>query len=145
MKARTVDQAQVAHFDGDAWSQNGPARWLHRYNPVRVPYIRDAACSAFGHDTTKSDSLRGLRILDIGCGAGILCEPLAQLGASVVGVDPAENAIQVAVDHAHQISSDVDYRCGTAEMLVEAGELFDVVLAMEVIEHVADIRAFLQT
>lgn len=145
---RTVDPAQVAHFDGDAgkrWSPDGPARWLYRYNAVRVPYIRDAACSAFNRDPSTSDPLRGLRILDIGCGAGILCEPLAQLGAAVVGADPAENTLQAAATRARQMNLDIAYRSETAETLLEAGERFDVVLAMEVIEHVADHRLFLQT
>src|SRR3712207_5253361 len=126
---RTVDQAQVAHFDGDAggrWSPDGPARWLHRYNAVRVPYIRDAACSAFRCDPAAPDPLRGLRILDIGCGAGILCEPLARLGASVIGADPAEKTIGLAAARARQLNLAVEYRSDTAEMLAQAGERFDV-------------------
>ncbi len=145
---RTVDQAQVAHFDGDGggrWSPDGPARWLHRYNAVRVPYIRDAACVAFRRDPRAPEPLRGVRILDIGCGAGILCEPLAQLGAAVVGADPAESTIQAAAARARQMNFNLEYRSDTAEMLLEVGERFDVVLAMEVIEHVVDHRLFLQT
>jgi 2-polyprenyl-6-hydroxyphenyl methylase/3-demethylubiquinone-9 3-methyltransferase len=144
----TVDGAQIAHFDGEAggrWGADGPARWLHRYNAARVPYIRDAACAAFGRDPHAPDPLRDLRILDIGCGAGILCEPLAQLGATVVGADPAEHTIRAAAVRAEQLGLDVDYRSDTAEVLAAAGERFDVVLAMEVIEHVADHRLFLQT
>lgn len=148
VKSTTVDQAQVAHFDGDPgnrWAPDGPARWLHRYNPVRVAYIRDAACSAFDRDPGKPEPLQGLRVLDIGCGAGILCEPLAQLGASVVGADPAEKVIEVAAARARQMGLEVDYRSDTAETLAGTGERFDLVLAMEVIEHVADHRLFLQT
>lgn len=147
-RRKTIDQAQVAHFDGDEgrrWSSGGPARWLHKYNAVRVPYIRDAVCSTFHRDPSAPKPLRGLRILDIGCGAGILCEPLARLGASVVGVDPAENTIRLAGARARQAGLAVEYRSETAEDLAEAGERFDAVLAMEVIEHVADHRLFLRT
>jgi 2-polyprenyl-6-hydroxyphenyl methylase/3-demethylubiquinone-9 3-methyltransferase len=147
-RGSSLDEAQVAHFDGDAggrWGPEGPARWLYRYNRVRVPYIRDAACSAFGREAAGLEPLRGLRILDIGCGAGILCEPLAQLGASVVGVDPAENTIRMAAQRARQKNLKVDFRSTTAEALAEDGERFDLVLAMEVIEHVVDHGLFLKT
>ena len=144
----TIDEAQVAHFDaaaGDWWEPDGYARWLHRYNPVRVSYIRDQACAAHGRDAGAPEPLRGLRILDIGCGAGVLCEPLARLGATMVGADPAEQTIAVAAARARIHGLAVDYRGETAEALAAAGERFDAVLAMEVIEHVADWRLFLQT
>ncbi|HEV2603570.1 MAG TPA: bifunctional 2-polyprenyl-6-hydroxyphenol methylase/3-demethylubiquinol 3-O-methyltransferase UbiG [Microvirga sp.] len=145
--ASTVDQAQVDHFDaaGDAWAPDGYARWLYRYNPARVGYIRDRACAAFGRDPAREAPLTGLRILDIGCGTGILCEPLAELGASVIGADPAERVIAVGAARAETLGLAIDYRGQTAEALAEAGERFDVVTAMEVIEHVADTRLFLQT
>jgi 2-polyprenyl-6-hydroxyphenyl methylase/3-demethylubiquinone-9 3-methyltransferase len=144
----TIDQAQIAHFDGDdggRWGLDGPARWLHRYNAVRVPYIRDAACAAVERDPGASQPLKGLRILDIGCGAGILCEPLSRLGAAVVGVDLARHTIHAASARALEMGLPVEYRCEAAETLAEAGERFDVVVAMEVIEHVADYPLFLQT
>jgi 2-polyprenyl-6-hydroxyphenyl methylase / 3-demethylubiquinone-9 3-methyltransferase len=139
--ASTVDSAEVARFDSAAaawWDPDGEARWLHRYNPVRLDYIRRAGCRQFG-----ADSLEGLRILDIGCGAGVLCEPLARLGADVVGVEPGASNIAMARRHADEAGLSIDYRCTTAEALADAGERFDIVLAMEVVEHVADARAFL--
>jgi 2-polyprenyl-6-hydroxyphenyl methylase/3-demethylubiquinone-9 3-methyltransferase len=143
----TIEDAEVARFDAAAdiwWDRDGDARWLHRYNPVRVAYIRDIACGAFDRDPARPDCLRGLRVLDIGCGAGVLCEPLAELGARVVGVDPAPSSIRVAAAHARQSGLEIDYRAETAEMLAAAGERFDVVLAMEVVEHVADNGLFLR-
>jgi 2-polyprenyl-6-hydroxyphenyl methylase/3-demethylubiquinone-9 3-methyltransferase len=144
----TIDQAQIDHFDGDEggrWGEDGPARWLHRYNAVRVPYIQNAACAAAGRNPENPQPLAGLRILDIGCGAGILCEPLAQLGASVVGIDLAKNTIHTASARAWEMGLAVEYRCEPAEALADAGECFDVVIAMEVIEHVADYPLFLKT
>jgi 2-polyprenyl-6-hydroxyphenyl methylase/3-demethylubiquinone-9 3-methyltransferase len=143
----TVDAAEIAHFEAEAeswWDPNGIARWIHRYNPVRIGYIRDAACEHFGRDASRSDCLRDLHILDIGCGAGLLSEPLARLGATVVGADPARANIEVARRHAREAGVAVDYRAVTAEMLEQAGERFDVVLAMDVVEHVADHELFLR-
>jgi 2-polyprenyl-6-hydroxyphenyl methylase / 3-demethylubiquinone-9 3-methyltransferase len=137
----SIDTAEVARFDAAAeawWDPEGEARWLHRYNPVRLDYIRRAGCRHFG-----VDSLKGLRILDIGCGAGVLCEPLARLGADVVGVEPGESNIVMARRHACEAGLSIDYRCATAEALADAGERFDIVLAMEVVEHVSDAPAFL--
>jgi len=142
---RTIENAEVAQFDSLAeWNSHGAARWLYKYNPVRVAYTRDAACLRFARDRTRRDCLDGLRLLDIGCGGGVFCEPLAQLGASVVGIDPAHKAIETAASHARDTGVGVDYRCTTAERLVAAGESFDVVLAMEVAEHVADSDLFIQ-
>ena len=143
--ATTIDGAQVARFDaaaGQWWDPAGDARWLHRYNPVRLDYIRRAGDRQF-QGRAGIDGLSGLRILDIGCGAGVLCEPLARLGAEVVGIDPASSNIMMARGHAHETGLSIDYRCTTAEALAEAGEQFDVVLAMEVVEHVADAGVFL--
>jgi 2-polyprenyl-6-hydroxyphenyl methylase/3-demethylubiquinone-9 3-methyltransferase len=144
--ANTVDQDEVARFSrlaGQWWDPRGPMAALHKFNPARLAYIRDRTAEHFGRDPTRLDSLAGLRILDIGCGGGILCEPLARLGASVVGVDPSASNIVVARRHAAQSGLSVDYREATAETLADAGETFDIVLAMEVVEHVADVGLFI--
>ena len=145
MTASTIDEAEVARFSGLAgewWDPRGKMAVLHKFNPVRLAYIRDAACKRFARDPKRLDSLKGLRILDIGCGGGILCEPLARLGASMVGADPAERNIAAAKVHAEQSGLAIDYRVTTAEALADAGERFDIVLAMEVVEHVADVKLF---
>ena len=142
----SIDTVEVERFDVplDAWwSTAGEAGWLHKYNPVRVGYIRDAACRRWQRDASRVDCLKGLRILDIGCGGGLLCEPLAALGGTIVGADPARGAIEAASMHARHSGLVIDYRGTTAEALAAAGERFDIVLAMEVIEHVADHDVFL--
>ena len=138
--------AEVAKFDADAatwWDPRGNSRWLHKYNPLRVAYLRDAASRRWTRPE-GADCLHGIRILDIGCGAGVLCEEIAKLGGTVMGLDPGGNLIQVARDHALQSGVSVDYRCGTVESLVASGERFDVAMAMEVVEHVADSGLFLE-
>ena len=143
----TVDDAEVARFSALAsqwWDERGEMRMLHRLNPVRLGYIRDRAAVRFARDPKHLDSLAGLRILDIGCGGGILSEPLARLGAAVVGADPSEANIAAAQRHAAEAGVAVDYRCTTAEALADAGERFDIVLAMEVVEHVADRGLFVR-
>jgi 2-polyprenyl-6-hydroxyphenyl methylase/3-demethylubiquinone-9 3-methyltransferase len=143
--APTIDDDEVAQFSrvsGQWWNERGPMAALHKFNPLRLGYIRDRAAEHFGRDAKKLGSLAGLRILDIGCGGGILSEPLARLGAAVVGADPSAENIAVAQRHAAQSGLTIDYRCTTAETLAEAGETFDVVLAMEVVEHVADVGLF---
>ena len=142
----TVDDAEVARFSALAdtwWDPRGKMAVLHKFNPVRLTYIRDAACKRFGRDSKKLDCLKDMRILDIGCGGGLLCEPLTRLGASVVGADPAETNIAVARLHAERSELTIDYRATTAEALADAGEKFDIVLAMEVVEHVADVQLFI--
>jgi 2-polyprenyl-6-hydroxyphenyl methylase / 3-demethylubiquinone-9 3-methyltransferase len=147
-KARgTVDRQEVEKFArlaAEWWDPDGPMKPLHRLNPVRLAYVRDRIAARFGRDPAAPTPLAGLRLLDIGCGAGLLTEPLARLGPNVVGADPAEANIAVARLHAGQAGLAIDYRAATAEALAEAGESFDVVLAMEVVEHVADLAAFLR-
>ena len=145
--AGTIDAGEVAHFtrlSGPWWDPRGPGATLHRFNPVRLGYIRDRTAAHFSRDPARLDSLAGLRILDIGCGGGVLSEPLARLGATMVGADPVEENIAAAAHHAAQAGLAIDYRGTTAEALAEAGERFDVVLAMEVVEHVADVDLFIE-
>jgi 2-polyprenyl-6-hydroxyphenyl methylase/3-demethylubiquinone-9 3-methyltransferase len=150
----TVDEADVARFEAlgdDWWAERGSMAPLHRLNPVRIAYIRDHICQHFGDSTGRPrdprapSPLAGLSLLDIGCGGGILAEPLAKIGASVTGVDPAPGNIAIAQRHAKQSGVTVDYRATTAEALLAAGARFDVVTAMEVVEHVTDMRAFVAT
>jgi len=141
----TIDRDEVARFSRLArqwWDPRGPMAALHKFNPVRLAYIRDHAAGHFGRDPKRLDSLSGLRVLDIGCGGGILSEPLARLGASVVGIDPSESNIAIARQHAAQSALTIDYRNAAVEAMAEAGENFDIVLAMEVVEHVTDVGLF---
>jgi 2-polyprenyl-6-hydroxyphenyl methylase/3-demethylubiquinone-9 3-methyltransferase len=145
MAQSSVDPREVERYARMAatwWDPRGPMAPLHKLNPVRLAYIRDRAAERFGRDPKLLGCLKGLRMLDIGCGAGILSEPLARLGADLVGVDPAAENIEAARVHAADGGVTVDYRAATAEALAEAGERFDVVLAMEVVEHVVDVPAF---
>jgi len=143
----TVDVAEVDRFSrlaGEWWDPRGKMAVLHKFNPVRLAYIRDAACRQFGRDARQPPCLDGIRILDIGCGGGILCEPLARLGATVVGADPSHTNIEAAKLHGESGGLSIDYRVTAAEALADAGERFDVVLAMEVVEHVADVGLFMR-
>jgi 2-polyprenyl-6-hydroxyphenyl methylase/3-demethylubiquinone-9 3-methyltransferase len=144
-RSSSVDDSEVERFSRQAatwWDPRGPMASLHKFNPVRLAYIRDKAAERFDRDAKKLDCLKGIRMLDIGCGGGILSEPLARLGAEMVGADPSKQNIAVALAHAKDNRVAVDYRATTAEELAEAGERFDVVLAMEVVEHVVDVDAF---
>ncbi|MEM1040625.1 MAG: bifunctional 2-polyprenyl-6-hydroxyphenol methylase/3-demethylubiquinol 3-O-methyltransferase UbiG [Pseudomonadota bacterium] len=142
----TIDQSEVDRFSALAkewWNPTGKFKPLHKFNPVRLTYIREQVCTHFNRDPKAPDALAGLRILDIGCGGGLLSEPVARMGADVVGADASEMNIEIAKLHAQQSGVAVDYRATTAEALAEAGEQFDVVLNMEVVEHVADVDLFL--
>ncbi|SDX88064.1 bifunctional 2-polyprenyl-6-hydroxyphenol methylase/3-demethylubiquinol 3-O-methyltransferase UbiG [Citreimonas salinaria] len=142
----TVEPSEIAKFEAMAaewWDPEGKFKPLHMLNPCRLDYITDQIAGEFDRDLSAQAPLEGLRILDIGCGGGLLCEPMARLGATVVGVDAAARNIPVAQTHAEQSGLEIDYRHTTAEALAEAGEQFDVVLNMEVVEHVADPQDYL--
>ena len=147
-KPTTIDDREIAHFSSLAqewWNPTGKFKPLHKFNPVRLTYIREEICKRFGRDPKAHDALAGLRLLDIGCGGGLLCEPMARMGATVVGADASETNIEVAKIHAEQSGLAIDYRATTAEALAEAGETFDVVLNMEVVEHVSDPAFFMRS
>jgi len=142
----TVDPAEVAKFEAMAaewWDLEGKFKPLHMLNPCRLDYITQQISMEFDRDLSADLPFKGLRILDIGCGGGLLCEPMARLGATVVGADAAAGNIPVAKLHAEQSGLEIDYRHITAEALADAGEQFDVVLNMEVVEHVASPPAYL--
>jgi 2-polyprenyl-6-hydroxyphenyl methylase/3-demethylubiquinone-9 3-methyltransferase len=146
MAVDTVDPAEVAKFEAMAaewWDLEGKFKPLHMLNPCRLDYICAQVAAEFGRDLAGELPFKGLRVLDIGCGGGLLSEPMARLGADVVGADAAERNIPVARVHAEQSGLVIDYRHTTAEALAAAGERFDVVLNMEVVEHVADPQAYL--
>lgn len=142
----TVDPGEIAKFEAMAaewWDPTGKFKPLHMMNPVRLEYITSQIAAEFDRDLKADKPFDGLRILDIGCGGGLLCEPMARLGATIVGADAAERNIPVAQIHAEQSGLDIDYRHTTAEAMAEAGEQFDIVLNMEVVEHVADPLGYL--
>lgn len=141
----TIDPAEVAKFEAMAaewWDPEGKFKPLHMLNPCRLDYITAQIAAQFGRDLGTAQPFAGLRLLDIGCGGGLLCEPMARLGATVVGADAAPRNIPVARLHAEQAGLSIDYRVTTAEDLAAAGEAFDIVLNMEVVEHVADPQAY---
>ncbi|WP_407965747.1 bifunctional 2-polyprenyl-6-hydroxyphenol methylase/3-demethylubiquinol 3-O-methyltransferase UbiG [Bartonella sp. C271] len=143
----TIDQSEIDHFSRIAdewWDPQGKFRPLHNFNPTRLAYIKEKICLTFDRDPISLMPFEGLRILDIGCGGGLLCEPMARLGATVTGVDAAQMNIEVAKIHAIQSGLSIDYRTATAEVLVNKGEQFDVILNMEVVEHVANVDLFIE-
>jgi 2-polyprenyl-6-hydroxyphenyl methylase/3-demethylubiquinone-9 3-methyltransferase len=144
--ATTIDDDEIAKFSAIAeewWDPTGKFAPLHRINPLRLNYIREHAIDHFKLDDASLTPLEGLKLIDIGCGGGLVSEPLAKMGAQVTGIDGSEKNIKTASVHAQQRGVDVDYRATQAETLAEAGEQFDIVLALEVIEHVADVPLFL--
>ena len=144
----TIDADEVHQFDslsGQWWDEFGVLKSLHRFNPVRVEYLRQQICARFQRDTTDSAPLTGLRIVDVGCGGGLVAEPLCRLGADVTGVDAGDKSINVARDHARRQKLKINYKRMTAEQLVEKGEKFDVVIALEIVEHVSDPALFISS
>jgi len=142
----TIDQDEVARFSAMAaewWNPAGKFRPLHKFNPVRLTYIRDHVAAHFGRDPKSDKPLAGLRLLDIGCGGGLLSEPMARMGAEVLGADASRTNVEVATIHAEQSGVDVSYEAVTSEELAARGEQFDIVLNMEVVEHVSDVDLFL--
>lgn len=143
----TVDQSEIDHFSHIAtewWNPQGKFQPLHQFNPIRLAYIREKICLEFNRDPVSLMPFNNLKILDIGCGGGLLCEPMARLGAIVVGVDAAQTNIEVAKIHAAQSNLSIDYRMTTAEALANEGEKFDIILNMEVVEHVANVNLFIK-
>jgi 2-polyprenyl-6-hydroxyphenyl methylase/3-demethylubiquinone-9 3-methyltransferase len=146
-RASTVDEAEVNRFTamaGEWWDPKGKFRPLHQINPLRLRFIRDEVCRRFGRSPKSTQTMVGLRILDIGCGGGLLSEPLARLGSHMIGADASATNIEVAKLHADQSGLAIDYRATTAEALAASGEHFDVVLALEIVEHVPDMAAFVE-
>ncbi len=142
----TVDEAEIARFAalaGEWWDPRGRFAPLHRMNPARLRPIRDAICRNFGRDPNRARPFDGLRIVDLGCGGGLVCEPMARLGADVTGIDAGSEAVEIARAHAAQSGLAIDYRHDTAEALAGGGEAFDIVLNLEVVEHVSDVGAFM--
>ncbi len=143
----TVDPNEVDQFDALAdrwWDPTGPFRPLHRLTPARLTYVRDRIATHFGLETGRNEPFSGLRGVDIGCGGGLASEPLTRLGMAMTGVDAGANNIGAAQAHAKGQGLVIDYRCTTAEDVAANGERFDVVLALEIIEHVADRGAFVR-
>jgi 2-polyprenyl-6-hydroxyphenyl methylase / 3-demethylubiquinone-9 3-methyltransferase len=142
----TVDPAEVERFSRIAeewWDPTGKFAPLHRLGPVRIGFIRDRAAAHWSRDALSGAPLQGLSVLDVGCGGGLLSEPMARLGATVTGLDASARNIAVAALHAERQGLDIDYRQGTAEALARGDGRFDIVLALEIVEHVADVDLFL--
>lgn len=145
-RTTSVDEAEVARFSAMAaewWDPKGKFKPLHKFNPARLGYFKAELCRHFGRDPKALDALRGISLVDIGCGGGLVAEPMARLGAAVTGIDASEKNIGVARVHADGEGLSIDYRATTAEDLAATGATFDVVFALEIVEHVADVPFFL--
>ncbi|MBV6633774.1 MAG: bifunctional 2-polyprenyl-6-hydroxyphenol methylase/3-demethylubiquinol 3-O-methyltransferase UbiG [Alphaproteobacteria bacterium] len=137
--ATTVNKGEIDHFAGIAaqwWDPNGEFAPLHKLNPIRLGFIKRLIADRFDRDHQAYDALKGLSLVDIGCGGGLITEPMTRLGAKVTGLDAEPETVKVAVAHAGETGLEIDYRCGTAENLAGSGHQFDVVIALEVVEHV---------
>jgi 2-polyprenyl-6-hydroxyphenyl methylase/3-demethylubiquinone-9 3-methyltransferase len=148
MTDTTINDEEVAKFTAMAeewWDPTGKFKPLHKFQPVRLGYIREHLLAHFGRDGTAMRPFEGLSILDVGCGGGLLCEPMARLGATVTGIDASERNIAIAELHAEQSGLEIDYRAMTSEALAESGARFDVVLNMEVIEHVDNVPLYMKS
>jgi 2-polyprenyl-6-hydroxyphenyl methylase / 3-demethylubiquinone-9 3-methyltransferase len=146
MQSSSVDTAEVAKFSAMAeewWDPTGKFAPLHKFNPVRLGFIRDTAATRFERDARSLRPFEGLSLLDIGCGGGLLSEPMARMGFNVLGADASERNVKTAAAHAAATGTEIDYRARTAEDLAAEGLSFDVVLNMEVVEHVADLPSYL--
>ena len=146
--AGTIDAGEIARFSAMAaewWDPDGKFRPLHRFNPVRLGYLRDHLCTHFGRDAKTLRPLDGLSILDVGCGGGLIAEPLTRMGATVTGIDASDRNIGTARAHAADSGLDIDYRAMSAEDLVLDGKVFDAVVALEIVEHVADLPLFAES
>ncbi|NQZ13574.1 MAG: bifunctional 2-polyprenyl-6-hydroxyphenol methylase/3-demethylubiquinol 3-O-methyltransferase UbiG [Alphaproteobacteria bacterium] len=144
----TVDKQEIQNFSKDSahwWDENGPFKPLHHLNPVRLSYIKKQICDHYGRDVNAFDSYKDLEILDIGCGGGLVCEPMARLEGNVTGIDADENAIHVAKAHAKEFGLNIDYHCTSSDALINTGKQYNVVLALEIIEHVADRDVFVKS
>ncbi|NWG71695.1 MAG: bifunctional 2-polyprenyl-6-hydroxyphenol methylase/3-demethylubiquinol 3-O-methyltransferase UbiG [Parvularculaceae bacterium] len=145
--SQTVDPAEIEKFSrlaAEWWDPNGKFRPLHKFNPVRLAYIRDAALAHFGRDGAAREPLAGLSLVDIGCGGGLVAEPMRRLGAEVTGIDASPRNIEVARLHARQAGLDIDYRATSVEDLAASGAKFDMVLNLEAVEHAADPKLFIE-
>jgi 2-polyprenyl-6-hydroxyphenyl methylase / 3-demethylubiquinone-9 3-methyltransferase len=147
--SRTIDQDEVKNFDRMAsqwWDELGPFKPLHQLNPARIQFIREVILTHYQRESAQeiTEPFSGLTILDIGCGGGLVTEPMARLGATVTGIDASSVAIQVATQHAQAMGLTIEYRCVETSQIVEESQGFDVVIALEIVEHVADVKLFLE-